>query len=127
MKSVKPEEVVNAYFEAFAARDFDRVRTYLADDAFTYVSPIEAVENADAFVINISRIGPILERVERCKTFVDGNDVCSVMKIYTTMDVIRAVTVMQVATVIDGKITAIESVFDATEYNKMIVPSEEQQ
>ena len=97
-------------------------RTFLSDDAFCYQSPIESFTNADAFISNISRVGPILERIERCKTFVNGNDVCSVLKIHTTMDTLNATPVVQLTTVVDGKIVAIEAIFDATEYNKMIVP-----
>ena len=122
MNTKTPEEAVNALFEAFEARDFERARSFLSDETFTYQSPIEAFTNADAFISNISRVGPILERIERCKTFVKGNDVCSVLKVYTTMDTLDAAMVVQLATVVDGKITAIEAIFDATEYNRMIVP-----
>jgi len=117
-----PEEVVNALIDAFEARDFERARVFLSDETFFYQSPIESFTNADDFITSISRVGPILERIERCKTFVNGNDVCSVLKIHTTMDTQNAALVVQVTTVTDGKITAMEAVFDATEYNKMIVP-----
>ncbi|MGB5177844.1 MAG: nuclear transport factor 2 family protein [Gammaproteobacteria bacterium] len=122
MNTAAPEEIVSALLDAFEARDFELARTFLSDDAFSYRSPIESFNNADAFISNISRIGPILERIERCKTFVNGNDVCSVLKTHTTMDTLNGVPVAQVATVVAGKITAIEAIFDATEYNKMIVP-----
>jgi hypothetical protein len=117
-----PEDVVNALFDAFEARDFERARGFLSDETFSYLSPIESFNNADAFIANISRVGPILERIERCKTFVNGNDVCSVLKIHTTMDKLNAAPVAQITTVLDGRIIAMEAIFDATEYNKMIVP-----
>jgi limonene-1,2-epoxide hydrolase len=122
MNTPAPEEVVNALLEAFEARDFEGARTLLSDAAFSYQSPIESFTSADAFISNISRVGPILERIERCKTFVNGNDVCSVLKIRTTMDTLKATPVVQLATVVDGKIVAIEAFFDATEYNRMIIP-----
>ena len=121
MTTQAAEEVVNALFDAFEARDFEQAREFLSDETFSYQSPIESFTDADEFIANISRIGPILERIERCKTFVKGNDVCSVLKIHTTMDTLNAALVAQVTTVVNGKITAIEAVFDATEYNKMIV------
>mgnify|MGYP001548558068 CR=1 FL=1 len=37
------------------------------------------------------------------------------------MDTLNALQVVQLETVVDGKISAIEAIFDATEYNKMIV------
>jgi hypothetical protein len=121
MATQAAEEVVDALFEAFAARDFERAREFLSDETFSYQSPIESFTDADVFIASISRVGPILERIERCKTFVKGNDVCSVLKIHTTMDRLNAALVVQITTVVDGKITAMEAVFDATEYNKMIV------
>jgi hypothetical protein len=124
MKTRAPEEVVDALFDAFEARDFVRARTFLSDDAFSYQSPIESFTSADAFISNISRVGPILERIERCKTFVKGNEVCSVLKIHTTMDTLNAAPVAQLTRVVDGKIIAMEAIFDATEYNRMIVPNE---
>ena len=121
MTTHAPEAVVNALFDALEARDFEQARGFLSDGMFTYQSPIESFTNADTFIANISRVGPILERIERCKTFVNGNDVCSVLKIHTTMDTLNAAPVVQVTTVVEGKIIAMEAVFDATEYNKMIV------
>jgi hypothetical protein len=122
MKTQTPDEVVAALLDAFEARDFERARTFLSDDTFSYRSPIESFASADAFISNIARVGPILERIDRCKTFVDGNEVCSVLKVHTTMDTLDAAPVAQLATVVDGKITAMEAIFDATEYNRMIVP-----
>ncbi len=124
MKTSRPEDVVNDLLDAFEARDFELARTCLSDTAFTYTSPIESMSSADDFIAGISRVGPILERIERVKTFVNGNDVCSLLRVHTTMDTLDATTAVQITTVIDGKVTAIESIFDATEYNKMIVPHE---
>ena len=126
MNSPAPQEVVSALLDAFEARDFERARTYLSDTEFTYRSPIESMSSADDFINDISRVGPILERIERIKTFVSGNDVCHLLRVYTTMDTQDATTTVQISTVVDGKVTAIEAIFDATEYNKMIVPHEQE-
>ena len=124
MKTQAPEEVVSALFDAFEARDFELARTFLSDETFSYQSPIECFTSADAYISNISRVGPILERIERCKTFVDGSEVCSVLRIHTTMDTLNAAPVAQLTRVVDGKIVAMQAIFDATEYNRMIVPQE---
>jgi len=121
MATQAAEEVVSALLDAFEAREFEQARDFLSGETFSYQSPIESFSSADEFIASISRVGPILERIERCKTFVNGNDVCSVLKIHTTMDTTNAATVVQVTTVVDGKVTAMEAIFDATEYNKMIV------
>ena len=124
MTTQSPEEVVNAMFDAFEARDFGRVRSFLSNNTFSYWSPIESFSNADDYIVTISRVGPILEGIERCKTFVDGNDVCSILKVHTTMNKPDAAPVAELITVVDGKITSMEAIFDATEYNRMIVPPE---
>ena len=114
-----PVAVVNAYLDAFEDRDFERARQYLSDTAFRYHSPVSEADNADAFTINISRIGPILERIERRKVFTQGNEVCIIMHLITTMEHLKDVPVVQLATVVDGWITDMVVFFDASEYNRM--------
>jgi predicted SnoaL-like aldol condensation-catalyzing enzyme len=118
-KPETPVEVVNAYLDAFEDRDFERARQYLSDTSFHYHSPVSDAGNADAFTINISRLGPILERLERRKVFTQGNEVCVIMHLITTMEHLKDVAVVQLVTVVDGKITDMEVFFDASEYNKM--------
>lgn len=119
MSRPTPRELVAAYFEAFAARDFERMLTYLSDQRFSYRSPIATFDRAEAFVRDISRIGPILEAIERRKTFCEGNDVCSILDFKTRMDRLQVTPVVHLATVEDGKIVAIETFFDAREYAKL--------
>ena len=113
------ESIVTAYLDALEGRDFERLRSYLSDAGFSYRSPVSVANDADTFIIIISRIGPILERIERVRTFVDGNDVCSILKFRTTMESLKEVPVVQLATVADGKIVSMEVFFDASEYNRM--------
>ena len=111
--------IVTAYLDALEDRDFERLRTCLSDTGFSYRSPVSMTDDADTFIILISRIGPILESIERVRTFVDGNDVCSILKFRTTMEALKEVSVVQLTTVANGKIVAMEVFFDASEYNKM--------
>ena len=113
------ESIVTAYLDALEGRDFERLRTYLSDTGFSYRSPVSEANDADAFIIIISRVGPIIESIERVRTFVDGNDVCSILKFRTTMESLKEVPVVQLTSVADGKIVAMEVFFDASEYNKM--------
>ena len=62
---------------------------------------------------------PILEQIEGGRTFVDGDDVCSILRFRTTMEVLREVPVVQLTAVENGRIVAIEVFFDASEYNRM--------
>jgi ketosteroid isomerase-like protein len=113
------KSIVTAYLDALEGRDFERLRSYLSDTGFSYRSPVSEANDADAFIIIISRIGPIIESIERVRTFVDGNDVCSILKFRTTMESLKEVPVVQLTTVADGKIVAMEVFFDASEYNRM--------
>lgn len=113
------ERIVAVYLDALEDRDFERLRSYLSDTGFSYRSPVSVADDADVFIIIISRIGPILESIERVRTFVDGNDVCNILKFRTTMESLKEVPVVQLTTVADGKIVAMEVFFDASEYNKM--------
>ncbi|MGB5539798.1 MAG: nuclear transport factor 2 family protein [Gammaproteobacteria bacterium] len=120
MSGQLPEDTVASFLDAIEARDFDLARGYLSDSQFSYRSPVSRTDNADTFIALVSRIGPILERIERRRTFVDGGDVCSILQYRTTMDAIKNVPVVQLATVIAGKIVALEVFFDASEYNRML-------
>ena len=113
------EKIVIAYLDALEDRDFEQLRTFLSDTGFSYRSPVSMADNADDYIIIISRVGPILERIERVRTFVDGDDVCSILRFRTTMESLKEVPVVQLTSVADGKIIAIEVFFDASEYNKM--------
>lgn len=112
-------KVVTAYLDALEDRDFERLRSYLSETGFSYRSPVSVADNADDYITIISRVGPILEGIERVRTFIDGSDVCSILKFRTTMEMLKEVPVVQLATVDEGKIVALEVFFDASEYNKM--------
>jgi len=112
-------KIVTAFLDALEARDFERLRTFLSDTGFSYRSPVSMTDNVDDYITLISRVGPILEGIERVRTFVDGDDVCSILRFRTTMETLKEVAVVQLTTVTDGKIVAMEVFFDASEYNKM--------
>jgi hypothetical protein len=119
MSPESPEGIVSAFIDAIEARDFECARGYLSDKQFSYRSPVSRADDADTFISIVSRVGPILEKIERRKTFVDGGDVCSILNYRTTMEAIKEVPLVQLATVVAGKIIALEVFFDASEYNKM--------
>lgn len=119
MGQVTPKQVVDAYFAALGARDFERVRSFLADSGFSYRSPISRFDRATAFVNDISRIGPILESIEHRRTFVDGNEVCCIVDFKTRMDSLQVTPVVHWSRVENGKIVAIETFFDAREYARL--------
>lgn len=112
-------EIVHGYLNAIAARDFQRARSFLSDGDFSTRSPISTFNNADAYIADISRIGPILENIERRKMFVDGDDVCAILDYVTRMDQRQVSPVAHWFRVVNGKIASIESFFDARAYAEM--------
>ncbi|MFL6712015.1 MAG: nuclear transport factor 2 family protein [Sulfurifustis sp.] len=112
-------DIVHAYLDAIAARDFQRARSFLSDHDFSTRSPISTFDSADAYVADISRIGPILENIERRKIFVDGEDVCAILDYVTRMDQRQVSPVAHWFHLARGKITSIESFFDARGYAEM--------
>ena len=119
MSESAAEKIVGAYLDALEGRDFEGLRTFLSDTGFSYRSPVSKADNADDYILIISRVGPILEKIERVRTFVDGDDVCTILRFRTTMETLKEVPVVQLTAVANGKIVAIEVFFDASEYNKM--------
>ncbi len=119
MNETHPRDIVQAYLDAIEARDFARARTCLHDTTFSYLSPIAEFDDADTFIHDILRVGPILEGIERRHTFAEGNLVCSVLDFKTRMAQVETNTVVQLSTVSEGRISVIEAIFDASEYLKM--------
>ena len=119
MSESEAGNIVTAYLDALEQRDFEQLRSYLSDTEFFYRSPVSMTDNADDYITIISRVGPILEGIERIRTLIDGGEVCSVLQFRTTMETLKQVPMVHLSTVRSGKIVAIETFFDASEYNKM--------
>ncbi|MBI5461478.1 MAG: hypothetical protein HY941_04750, partial [Gammaproteobacteria bacterium] len=79
MNNSSPEAVFNAYLDAFAARDFNGVRATLSDAKFYYRGPVSTHTDATEFVMDISRIGQILDGIDVRRLFVDGNEICAIL------------------------------------------------
>ena len=101
--------VADAYFEAWQAGDFARLRTILADEA-TFDGPLGHASNADECVAGLERMSQIMTGIVIHKTFVDGPDVLTWFDLHTNRaDPIPTVNWRHVE---DGKITQIRVTFD---------------
>lgn len=111
--------LVDAYLGAIAKRDFDAARGYLSDSDFRYVSPIGRYDDADVFISNIERIGPILVKMETRFRSAHGARVAHFLDV--TVSIAEYVTYRsaQLTEVADGRITRIEVIFDASDYQRM--------
>lgn len=119
MSADSPKDIIHRYLDAIEARDFACARTYLADEGFSFGSPIASFDSADKFIADIARVGLILEGIERRKTFSNGDDVCDILNFRTRLSSLTTTPVVQWATVKGGKITSIEVFFDAHAYVRM--------
>lgn len=122
MTAPTPLDIVNAFLDAIEARDFDRAAAYLSSNGFSYQGPIDCFESADAFIKDISSVGTILERIERRRMFVDGDEVCAILTYETTIDELESTRIAHWIRVSDGHISRIESFFDVRAYARMFDP-----
>lgn len=113
------EAVFSAFLDAFAARDFDGVRATLSDLKFNYRGPVDAHTSPDIFVIDIGRIGQILDGIDRRRIFIDGDEVCGILDFRIRINIVDITRVVLWAKVEQGKIVSLEAFFDATEYSEM--------
>ncbi len=118
MAGAESARIIEAYFKAFEEGDFDSVRSCLSE-SFTYTGPTARFDSPDSFLENIWHVGQILHRIEIRKTFVEGDNVCSILNFHVHLDEPRRVPVVQWAVVAEGTIASIEVFFDATEYSLM--------
>jgi hypothetical protein len=119
MTELTPIAVFNAYLDAFAARDFERMRATLSDEKFSYRGPVSSHTDADVFVLDISRIGQILDGIDVRRIFVDGNEICAILDFRIRINIVDITRVVLWAIVENDKIVSLEAFFDATEYLQM--------
>jgi hypothetical protein len=111
--------VVDAYLAAIAARDFSAARGYLSDSGFRYQSPVGRYEDADVFISNIERIGPILVNLKTRFVSAEGARVCHFYDVTVSIAEYETHATAQLSEVVDGRIRRIEVIFDASDYNRM--------
>jgi hypothetical protein len=102
--------VAATYFESWRARDFDALRSILADGV-TFDGPLAHLDNADDCVKGLEGMSKILTDIVVHKTFVDGEDVLTWFDLHTS--VADPVPTANWSHVHDGRITAIRVAFDA--------------
>ncbi|MCC5859213.1 MAG: nuclear transport factor 2 family protein [Ectothiorhodospiraceae bacterium] len=114
---MSPRETVEAFLAALGSRDYETVRALLADNDFSYRSPIAEHASADDFVNHTFMSDGVLQRIEIRKCFVDGDDVCHFLQVHAQISEKITRDVVQWAHVSQGRIDRIEVLFDASLYN----------
>lgn len=118
---MQPKDVVDAYLDAIDRHHYEAARGYLANVGFVYESPIACFDSADAFMEYSAMNMGILQRVERVKAFVDGQDVCNILIMHIQLSSKERVKVVNWARVEQGRIQRIEVVFDARIYQNLFL------
>jgi hypothetical protein len=119
-----PLAVVEAFFAARECLDFERARGLLADQGFSFRSPVMCFDSADHLIQYTAHSSGIIQSMVVRKVFVDGPDVCHFLTYRIQISEKLALDVAQWAHVEDGRIQRLEAVFDASLYRELF-PADE--
>jgi hypothetical protein len=98
------------YFDAWKARDFDRLRSVLADDV-DFAGPLGRVRGIDDCLRGLQGLAQIITGIDVRKVFLAESDVLTWYDLATSVaDPVPVANWMHVE---DGKITRIRAAFDA--------------
>lgn len=111
--------LADAYLSAIGRRDFATARSYLSDGDFRYRSPVSSYQDADVFISNFERIGPILVKLETRFSCMEGPDACHFFDATLSIGEYVTYPCAQLTKVANGRITRIEVIFDASDYRRM--------
>ena len=104
-----PRSVAATYFRAWKERDFDTLRSILAEGA-TFEGPLGTAQNADECVAGLRRMSQIVADIVVEKVFADGSDVLTWYELHTT--IAPPAPTANWSHIEAGKITAIRATFD---------------
>lgn len=118
MSQADARAIAEEFFAAWTTGDFDTARRLLHDDV-SFQGPIDAFDNADAYVGALRGLSQIVDRAEQQHVFVDDNDVCVIYDLVTSTPAGAAPTAEWYHTR-DGKISAVRVFFDARPFIPML-------
>jgi ketosteroid isomerase-like protein len=110
-----PREAAATYYASWQAKDFDTLRSVLADDA-TFEGPLGTAADGDECRKGVEGMSRIVTDVDVKKVFVDGPDVVTWFELHT--QVAPPCPTASWIHVEDGKITSIRATFDPREMVK---------
>jgi len=112
-------ELVDELLDAIERHDYEQARGLLADEGFSYESPISCFSSADDFVQHFSLIAGLLHKIERRKVFVDGQELCHILVFVTQLSDKESMKAVLWTRVANGRIQRIEALFDTHWYHRM--------
>lgn len=103
-------QVAATYFRAWKDKDFDTLRSVLADDV-TFRGPLGAADDAESCMQGLRGMAQIITDIVIQHRFVDGADVLTWFDLHTT--IAPPCPTANWSHIENGKITAIRVTFDA--------------
>ena len=113
-----PASIVRKFLEALGAKDFEALRR-LIDEGVSFKSPMEVHEGAASFMRAMRNLGPMIERVNVMKIFVDDADACAIYDFVTNQPSIGVTPCAEWYRVEEGKIKSMSLFFDARPYEAL--------
>lgn len=107
-----PCQAARTYFEAWQAKDFDRLRSVLAD-AVTFRGPLGSADDAEQCLAGLRGMSRIVTGININKMWADGPDVLTWFDLHTTKA--SPTPTANWMHVEDGKIARIRVTFDPRE------------
>ncbi len=104
-------DTVGAFYEAFGSKDFDKLRSLLADD-FTFKGPLMSFDAPDAFVTAIREM-PFEGNPEDSRFIVDGNSVAHAFVWMISAPAKAEIPMCEVLEVEGGKVRSSELFYDS--------------
>jgi len=108
------KRVVDRYFSALRAKDFETMRTLLTDDV-SFVGPLGTTDGVDEYIDAMKRVTAHMTGVERRVLFGEDEHVCQVYDLTTSKPPVT-ITVVQWLTVREGRIATVRLFFDPRPY-----------
>lgn len=111
-------QVVMNYHTAWTSGDMDAARVYLADD-LDFQGSIDTFTRADNFIAALTMFQLMLNKVDLLQSFFSDSG-AALLYDCDTMSPAGVLRTAEFFTVLNGKITSIHLVFDATELRKLM-------
>ncbi len=107
-----PIEIARTYFDAWGARDYDALRSVLADDV-SFRGPLGSADDAESAMGGLRGMAEMTTHLEIRKMIADGPDVMTWFDLETTLA--PSVPTVNWSHVEGDRITRIRVAFDARE------------
>jgi YHS domain-containing protein len=104
-------ELVEQYLDAVYAGDAVTARRCLADQ-FSFVGPAVSINDPDQYLRATEHAARAVRRVDKCKVFVDGQDVCVFYDLRLDHAAVDSVSVAEWYHLEDDRIASIRTILD---------------